>query len=216
MYLGELVEIGPSEEVFSNPQHPYTEALLESVPRASTDERERDVATLAGDVPSPRNPPSGCRFRTRCPKVIPPRGMNIDQDAFRAVTTVRNRIESREIDLAGAREYVETHEGTAEDAAVVARLYDRLVDAELPSAHERQVRKALGTLVGGDWAEAAATLSEYESVCEQVSPVLQPEESHPAACHLRDQPEEVETAVAEADIDPAMPPTRESGPPAGE
>jgi peptide/nickel transport system ATP-binding protein len=216
MYLGELVEIGPSEEVFSNPQHPYTEALLESVPRASTDEQDRDVATLAGDVPSPRNPPSGCRFRTRCPKVIPPRGMDIDQDAFRAITTVRNRIESREIDLEGAREYVETHEGTADDATVVARLYDRLVDAELPSAHERQVRKALGTLVRGDWEEAAATLSEYESVCEQVSPVLQARESHPAACHLRDQPEEVETAVAEADVDPAMPPTKESEPPAGE
>jgi peptide/nickel transport system ATP-binding protein len=216
MYLGELVEIGPSEEVFSNPQHPYTEALLESVPRASTDEQDRDVATLAGDVPSPRNPPSGCRFRTRCPKVIPPRGMDIDQDAFRAITTVRNRIESREIDLEGAREYVETHEGTADDATVVARLYDRLVDAELPSAHEQQVRKALGTLVRGDWEEAAATLSEYESVCEQVSPVLQAKESHPAACHLRDQPEEVETAVAEADVDPAMPPTKESEPPAGE
>jgi peptide/nickel transport system ATP-binding protein len=67
MYLGEIVEIGPAEEIFENPGHPYTEALLDSVPRADTSEQGRDVETLSGDVPSPRNPPSGCRFHTRCP-----------------------------------------------------------------------------------------------------------------------------------------------------
>src|SRR6056297_1316489 len=67
MYLGEVVEIGPVEEIFENPGHPYTEALLESVPRADTSEQGRSVDTLSGDVPSPRNPPSGCRFHTRCP-----------------------------------------------------------------------------------------------------------------------------------------------------
>jgi peptide/nickel transport system ATP-binding protein len=67
MYLGEIVEVGPVEDIFENPGHPYTEALLESVPRADTSEQGREVETLAGDVPSPRNPPSGCRFHTRCP-----------------------------------------------------------------------------------------------------------------------------------------------------
>jgi peptide/nickel transport system ATP-binding protein len=67
MYLGEIVEVGPVEEIFENPGHPYTQALLESVPRADTSEHGRDVETLTGDVPSPRNPPSGCRFHTRCP-----------------------------------------------------------------------------------------------------------------------------------------------------
>ncbi|WP_135828210.1 ABC transporter ATP-binding protein [Halorussus halobius] len=67
MYLGEIVEFGPTEEIFENPSHPYTEALLESVPRADTSEQGRDVGTLSGDVPSPRDPPSGCRFHTRCP-----------------------------------------------------------------------------------------------------------------------------------------------------
>ncbi|WP_368408726.1 ABC transporter ATP-binding protein [Haloarchaeobius amylolyticus] len=67
MYLGEIVETGPVDEIFENPQHPYTEALLESVPRPSTDEYGRRGDVLRGDVPSPRNPPSGCRFHTRCP-----------------------------------------------------------------------------------------------------------------------------------------------------
>jgi peptide/nickel transport system ATP-binding protein len=67
MYLGEIVERGPVDAIFEDPAHPYTDALLESVPRPDADEADRDVATLAGDVPSPRDPPAGCRFHTRCP-----------------------------------------------------------------------------------------------------------------------------------------------------
>jgi peptide/nickel transport system ATP-binding protein len=67
MYLGEVVERGPVDDIFEDPQHPYTQALLESVPRADTSEHGRRVDPLTGDVPSPRNPPSGCRFHTRCP-----------------------------------------------------------------------------------------------------------------------------------------------------
>ncbi|MFC6798395.1 ABC transporter ATP-binding protein [Haladaptatus sp. DYSN1] len=67
MYLGKIVETGPVDDIFENPQHPYTEALLQSVPRAKTSEYGRRVDALPGDVPSPRNPPSGCRFHTRCP-----------------------------------------------------------------------------------------------------------------------------------------------------
>jgi peptide/nickel transport system ATP-binding protein len=66
MYLGEIVERGPVEDIFENPQHPYTEALLESVPRADVSEHGRRVDALPGDVPSPRDPPAGCRFHTRC------------------------------------------------------------------------------------------------------------------------------------------------------
>lgn len=66
MYLGEIVEIGTTKEIFDNPCHPYTRALLSAVPQISGNESERII--LSGDLPSPSNLPAGCKFHTRCPK----------------------------------------------------------------------------------------------------------------------------------------------------
>ncbi|WP_127110528.1 ABC transporter ATP-binding protein [Pararhodobacter zhoushanensis] len=72
MYLGRIMELGSAADVLTAPQHPYTRALLASSLKVDPDARIEDVPLLTGDVPSPRNPPSGCRFRSRCPLATAP------------------------------------------------------------------------------------------------------------------------------------------------
>ncbi|RXT04334.1 ABC transporter ATP-binding protein [Ammoniphilus sp. CFH 90114] len=69
MYLGRMVEMGPTENMYSEPLHPYTQALLSAVPVANPLEKKERII-LSGDVPSPANPPAGCAFAPRCPKVL--------------------------------------------------------------------------------------------------------------------------------------------------
>jgi peptide/nickel transport system ATP-binding protein len=66
MYLGKVVEVAPSAEIYANPAHPYTKALVAAIPQPNPALRQKRPV-LTGDLPSPVNPPSGCRFHTRCP-----------------------------------------------------------------------------------------------------------------------------------------------------
>jgi peptide/nickel transport system ATP-binding protein len=99
MYLGKIVEVAPRYEIFAAPRHPYTKALLSAVPLPEPG-AQRNPIILKGDVPSPINPPSGCRFHTRCPYVFD-----------------RCRTEEPTLRAAGPEQWVACH---LEDGAAVA------------------------------------------------------------------------------------------------
>ncbi|WP_278002476.1 ABC transporter ATP-binding protein [Natrinema gelatinilyticum] len=189
MYLGEIVESAETDELFAEPKHPYTNALLSAIPEpdplADTDDR----TILQGDVPSPIDPPSGCHFRTRCPSIIPPDDLDIEQERYREVMFYRQRVASRDIDLEAAREVTAGETPAARAVAdggsdLSAALDAQFFDGPLTGRAREAVDESYRHLDDDDWEAAEAVLEEaFESVCERRDPELGGSE-HPAACHL--------------------------------
>ncbi|MFC5971799.1 ABC transporter ATP-binding protein [Halomarina salina] len=202
MYLGEIVEVAPTEALFSNPQHPYTTSLLGSIPRPDPTQRGESV-TLVGDVPSPSNPPAGCRFHTRCPEVIPPADYAFEQGAWRSVQDLRQRMREGPLDLETVRTAHGESVGDAEGESVAGDeqlkqglraefdIPRQLSDPEGDAVLER----ALTAEVEGDHEEARDLLDEaFRTPCEQTYPELRETEAGwEAACLLHeDQRQRVE------------------------
>ena len=168
MYLGEIVERGPSEAVFEDPAHPYTRALVESIP--SLDRREGPPPEpLSGTVPDPADPPPGCRFHTRCPVVIPPDGVGLDDDIWRSIFDLR---------VALTEDAFEREALVADGVASGADSVDSAVRAafDIPNPvpepdAERALSEALSRLAAADRDGAIERLREaFQSPCERGSP----------------------------------------------
>lgn len=196
MYLGEIVEIGPTEELFADPQHPYTRALLASIPVPDPRQRSESVE-LTGDVPSPSNPPSGCRFHTRCPEVIEPENHSFEQESWRGVMDLRSRVADGQVDLDALREIVVAESGTEnteqvtdEQLRATIRNEYGIPESLTDASAETVLSDAIGSIVAGDPEGANELLAtEFQTVCEQHHPELQATDAgHPAACHLHNKP----------------------------
>jgi peptide/nickel transport system ATP-binding protein len=199
MYLGEIVEMAPTERLFVNPRHPYTRTLVSAIPRPDPDDPGEPIR-LSGAVPSARNPPEGCRFHTRCPAVVQPPGVDLDQSVWRRVLDARLRVRAGDVDVEAMRELRAAGDGDAgvdgETTAAALReeldLPGRLDDRRAETA----VAEALEALSAGDDGAAADRLADlFVTPCEQHHPSLQPvddaDTDHEVACILHHPPDGV-------------------------
>ena len=174
MYLGRIVELAEKEELFEDPKHPYTRSLLSAIP-VPDPSKAGSRTILQGDVPDPVNPPSGCRFRTRCPELIPPEAYALEGDAWAAVREFMRGVRRQAFDPADRR-------------AIEAEFFDGVTvggDAGVI------VDDAIEDVLAGEWETATELLTESfaeQSICAQREPAYELESSRGgtryAACHL--------------------------------
>ncbi len=200
MYLGDVIEQGPTDEVVMNPKHPYTEALFDAVPEVAPD-AERQRANVTGEVPNPRNPPSGCRFHPRCSKIIPPQDWTGGQPAFRRAFQFKRKVLTEQLGPEDIGISGETASGRAAE-----ELLEHGLSLELPEEHrpasqtgttidpsqldlpgdaENTLREAAERVVQDDYDGAREVLDgEFETICEQDHPDLRETGPQITACHL--------------------------------
>jgi peptide/nickel transport system ATP-binding protein len=174
MYLGQMVELADKEELFENPQHPYTQALLDAIPVPDPRSDGR-TALLTGDVPSPIDPPSGCRFRTRCPVLIQPEAFEMTDAEWSNVVAFQRAVKRRAFE-------------TTDLAEIRRRYFD---DAAPDGDAETLIDEALGHIAAEEWDDAEQLLTESfadASVCATEEPAYEvaPEYGdgrHYTACH---------------------------------
>ena len=175
MYLGQLVELADKRELFENPTHPYTQALLDSIP-VPDPRADGHRGVLEGDVPSPIDPPSGCRFRTRCPELIAPAEYDLTDGEWERVRSFMRHVKRRDF-------------ADTDPEAIRQRFFH----GSLPGGEAGSLLSdAVADIAADDWEMASERLLSgfaEQSICAQAEPdyEVSPEygtDRHTVACHL--------------------------------
>lgn len=130
MYLGELIEMGPANQIINSPKHPYTQALVSSVPIIDPD-IEREKVELVGEVPDHVNVPDGCRFHPRCPKMVQPPDYTFEQDVWQSVANLRHEL------LQGEEEIGSTSSEIRDRYGIPSELSDSKAESVLTNSLEK-------------------------------------------------------------------------------
>ena len=200
MYLGDVIEVGETEDVVTDPQHPYTQALFDAVPIADP-KRDRKRANVTGEVPSARAPPGGCKFHPRCPSVIPPDDWSGTQAAYRRFLQFKHRVlsgtlGSEDVDPANEAEPVqqllshgltldvpEEHRSTPDEVTMGVDI----TTLDLPTDARDRLEAAARDVLDENHESAIARFDGvYPSICETEHPTIRSAGEQRAACHLYD------------------------------
>jgi oligopeptide/dipeptide ABC transporter, ATP-binding protein, C-terminal domain len=200
MYLGKIMELGETQELYENPANPYTKSLLSAIPRPDPTATV-DRITLPGTPPSPRDPPQGCQFSTRCPAKIRPEGYeSVSEETWEAIERLREVVRERTRIELGARDQVKRKMGrfTKYDD-IEETVEDLFRDVERPDAIDDHIRDVVEQVKAGRPDDARELLrSEFGSVCDRDRPTHHTvsETGRKSYCHRHeDAYEDVETAI---------------------
>jgi len=173
MYLGNIVELGDTEAVYTDPQHPYTISLLSAIPGSGgTADWEGERVTLPGTPPNPRDPPAGCPFATRCPAKIRPDEYELSEAGWTAIEGFRNVLRERARAETGALDAVKRRLGLGAGELTIEEIHaDLFGDLDLPADVSETVAAAVDRAETGDDEGAEAVLADaFGSVCDTEYP----------------------------------------------
>jgi peptide/nickel transport system ATP-binding protein len=172
MYLGHIMEIGDTDELFEAPANPYTHSLLSAIPEPDPDS-EKERVTLRGTPPSPRDPPSGCPFSTRCPaKIRPSAYQDMDDEVWERIEVFREVVRERTRAERTFSDRVREFLGKETRFSDITEITDELFgDVTVPESAQQHLREAASYVDAGNDNQARKYLfEEFGSVCDKEKP----------------------------------------------